>query len=1316
MSDTVPWAGISDPLSSSQITTMVSFSLFWVYCRDLGDDNSVVKAEAVKAYLRRICVDLPSADDWSTVMPEHQQCLMTTFGRISSSEKMLREAVGFLRQTAGYNQIKSAYAELVGIILSEQLDTNYVGQEDPGYFITQQSGVVVFSLFYQEIKRLETEERYALQRRVAKEIIDVFRGDAYSRIKLVYILLVLASGDEGRRAGQDQAGYIASLDDIDEEEVAGGVELRVTDELRAALEELARSLLEPQSPLPVLSMFCAEQLLTACAGATQKARENAELALVTSTENQILSDLYRERIRDTLSIRGGTLPSGAKAELIERVVRNTNTVQLGIFYHQGEFFFSEDVFLTVMFAAEIRSSVVEVNNTQRLDRSKLKVGLGRYFPESRFADFPDIRVLLAALDGNADADIITALIDAARQRPYLQELLGLPFPGLERCRDLLLQIIYDPKHGKLQNTPYRLQNMHRFSQQGLVDYLKVSLDKGAVLCLNVQGKMTPVSVLDALKANASSVPVYTALAIHEIALYATPDESYGLIYQAASIIEDQQEDAGAEIEALLVLLAAIRRPEGISVKNLGMFRSVTPQKLVRLFTDKLNFLADKKGKNTFRASVSTILAGLQRALQLSVSERDRLREDEARLLSVVAKGIRIGATLPPVGWFVPNTAAGEVIYTLDAQRAIFLATQFINFQEEGKYNQLAEIEDFPSGLLIGDIRWLTIAGLFLQGRIEGSMFFLEREMELPPFSPLVLKQWANFVRENATQDFVSLIGNNPLLKDVKNFLVRKDVQEVAQNVIEGLAVVSSKWPREIDKIQEMLQPAFPALLVFEDAIFYNELDFWTAIFKQRLARAQSVSDISVIITEMLPEEIFDAAGVDSYPVEGMSGADSATDNRDGVDGYETVVLFLGGNIPTFSQLSAKVLRETPSEIDIGWLYEKSKSFQPFFSLLVHLLRIHGVTLSDDSSVWLQKRLSYAPESNRVQGDTVSEDVLGFKVGIDPRRLNFFRIGTIPPIYYNTNYLLSEEEIVAVHLNSLLNPQMNYPYDAGFAQVDWFKLLSFGSLEAIRQILSQVLCCPFSDFPEKYPLAVGLGFKNTWRQVVEVMGAFLRVSMDSPDLLRDLFRSCFPKEQLGTPERVWFDHSLAVMLLMLLWIKSKRQSTYEDHLTYALAGLWHNLGMIEFGGAFDPAKGNLKGREHLFTEYLTHQRGGFAIFNAAWDQWFTNGDGSPRLRKAIGDVILYHHARPRNSAENSIIQEIDDLVAVSYIADSVVHATLSVMRVHAKGASFETIFDRMLINLSRSDSGKFHLPVKIRELFPAFCGLMKSAILQKAKAA
>ena len=1130
----------------------------------------------------------------------------------------------------------------------------------------------------------------------------------------MHLLLTLASAEEERAVDPDRARYIASLDDLDEADSATVATAPIfTEELKSALKETACSLLNPQVPLPDMSVHCAEQLNILFAGATNHARDQAEQSIVTSTDNASLSRYYQERMRDTLLVRGGKPPpSKALEDIIGWVVQNTNTTRIGIFYYQHTFFFSEEEYLTTVFSAKIHGAIATARGA-KLDRKELSVIMRRFLPETVLATSTEIAALVNALEGSgSDADLVNALIEAARQHSYLRALLDLPLPGLERCRSILLRILNNPKYDRPQTVPFRLQNMHRFSPQGLIDYLQSSLEKSVALYVMVQGKPSLVSVLDALKANLSAAPVYASLTAREIAFYATPDESYGLLHQAASLLEEQRGELPPTIDELLAIFVALRAPIGISKRSLGKLRTVTPQKLLHLFTEKLNSLQDKNERNLFRTNASTILAGLQKLIQSSLSNAEHLHTDDRKLLSIAAtKGVG-NASTPPVGWFVQKEF-GKVLYTLDAQMALSLTKRFLAAQEEEKYNQPADLGDFPVTLLIGDVRLLTITGLLLQKRNNDARYFLERENELPPFSPLALKQWSHFVLENATADTASIIRESLLLDSTQIVLAEKDVVAVAQHVIDNLSVVSSKWPKEISRIQELIQAETPLLLLFEEVIFYNELDFWAAILEKRITKAQSVSDLTMILRDLLPEESFDLS---HYLTEDGSDFIHAVDGADDSEGYETSIPFLNERVPTFSQISSKVLKESPTEVDMGWLYEQSRSFQPFFLLLVQLYRIHGITLPSESKEFLQRRLPHAIDSDRNQDSGEPEYTPLFTMDIDPRKLPLNRIGSIPPIYYDADYHLSEDEVIAAHLNSLLNPQTTYPYRAGFMQSDLIRLFSFGSLDAVRQMLAQALCCPFPEFPEQYPLATGLGLKNSWKQVLEIMGAFLRACNEYPELLKDLFRSCFPKEPPTQLERAWLDHSLAVMVLMVIWIKNKKHSYHEDHLTYALAGLWHNLGMIEFGGAFDPAKGNLKGKEDLFNEYLSHQRIGFDIFNAAWERWFPNDSSASKQKKAIGNVILYHHVKPRNSTENAIVQEIDELVAAAYIADSVAHATMSVLHIHVKGANFETIFERMLVNLSRSDGNKFHLPIKIREIFPTFCHLLKSVILQKARAA
>ncbi|CAK0741734.1 hypothetical protein CCP3SC1_120015 [Gammaproteobacteria bacterium] len=1299
--DTIVWAGISVPLHSAQITVMASFGLYWMYCQDPQTEESISKAEAVKSYILRICADLPLEDYWAAILPEHQQALLISFGQISSSGKTLRDAVGFFKKTTDYTFIKTIYSQVASIITNEKLATPSLTTSEIGYFITLQSGATKFSLFTQEIQQLREEERRTLQKEEVRTIVEIFRKDPYSRIRLVYILMALASVDGDEHAHSAPPGYITDLDELDKEESPEEIEPIFGDELKNALVEFSKHLLDPQTPLPEISPYCARQLFDIFSGVTEKAKNKAELMLVASTNNEFLSRFYKNGINDEIKIKNRK--SSLPRELILQTVRVTNVIQIGIFFYENQFLFSEEALLRTIFSSEIKEIIGATKSASEFEPEKLRNIIEKYFPGTNDTD---LRAIILAIDNGSEAELIGSLIESIRQRPYLQELLDLPLPSLRRCKSILVSVLADPQYQRIPNQSFRLQRVNRFSPQGLIDYLQMYLENATAFYLNVKGKVTAVSVFDALKANASSTPVYASLTASEIASYATTDEAYGLINQAASLIKGHQEEPLPDIDTLLSLLAMIRSPFGISEKKLNKFRSVTPPKFLKLFTEKLNLLSSVNEKNAFKLNVSTVLTELHKNIRSSLSDKKNLGPDDEQLL-FDATPSSFHNMQPPVGWFV-HDKTGEVIYTLNAQKALSLARLFTDLQEENEYNQPIDLEDFPAGLVGGDIRLLTVAGLLVHGKVDDAKYIFEKSGGIPPFSTLALKQWSNFVLESPSHDAKEIVDNDYSLRPMQKLLGRRDISAVARHVAESLSAISPLWPKEIDKIQKALRTTTPQLLIFANKVFYNEFDFWAAVWERRLAKAQSIKDISIIIEEMFPDGFSDPdenaldADIDSIPV---------TNILQDSERLEESARFFKGNVPTAYQISDRILKQNLSEIDMGWIYERSRSFLPLFHLLTHLFRVNGVTLPPEINVFLQRGLTSSAESNAPSSGLTPTDPQTFQVSIDPRRLPIHQGMALPPIYYNANYRLSEEEITSTYLNNLLNPQTSYPYDAVFTKVDFLRLFSLGSLDAIRQLLSQVLCCPFPDFPARYPLATRLGLNNTWEQTVDVMGAFLKATNNNPDLLMDVFRSCFPQEPPDQLEKAWLYHSLAVMILMLFWARNKKLSQ-EEHLTYALAGLWHNLGMIEFGGAFSPNRGGLRGGEALFNEYLTHQKNGSDIFNSAWERWFPNGDGALKQKEAINQVILYHHVKPRTPIEISILQKPDDIVAVSYIANSITHATLSVMYVHAKGAGFETTLDNMLTKLARSDSAKFHLPAKIRELFPNFCGLIRTIVSSK----
>ncbi len=1287
MSDAVLWPGISRYLSTQQVSTMVSFGLYWMYCQDSVEETSLSKAKAVQSCIQRICSEPPTAEDWERLPLEHQHAILSAFRAISSSETMLREAVGFFKRTNHYTQIKHTYAQAVNTILADDAVSTPCEQGEIGHFIVLRSGIVKFSLFYHEIKKLESEERIVVQEQAAKETITLLEGTPYSRIQLAYMAMAIATDTDESLEAPVKSKYIASLDDLDEPETSVRALPVMTDELRAALKEMAWNALDPKYVLPEMSTYCAALFTKIFSETHRNAKEEAERAIVASTGNTFLSNYYQERINDSLLITNDqhSIPQ-VKEELIAQVANVSHTAQIGIFYYQNTFFFSEDVFLVSVFSYEIAGTINDASNRQRFDRKKLRSVMSQYFPETNVYD--DIRTLILALDNHSDAEFLPAVIESVRRRPYLETLLDLPIPTLERCKPVLMRVVRDAKHTTLQTAYTRSQVFQRFSPQGLIDYLQVSLEKATPLYVNVLGKITQVSILDALKACVSSNPVYASLNPQEIALYATPDEAYGLLHKVASLLSDKKEDTHTSFDTLFAILSSLRKTGCASEKDIVLFRSILPQKLMRLLTDKITAFEGLQERNTYKTTVLTVLTGLQRMVQSSLSEKECLCSEDINLLSVADQAILSNIALP-VGWLMKDKS-GELLYTLEAQKALSLAKSFVH----EKYNQLVDLGDFQTDLLVGDIRWITLAGLFLQRNMLAAKPFLAHDAAIPPFSPLALKKWSLFVLENATQDLITALHNHPLL----TLLAKKDIVAVTRQVIESLSVVSTEWPKEINRIQESLRTTTPHLLVVWDTVFYNEVDFWTAIFERRLTKARSMRDLSSILSEMLPD-----------------GSLDVTDTLEDQDAYTesemVFVPFLNSDIPTFLHIAGKILKDSPSEIDMGWVYEKTRTFRPFLLLLKHLFRIHGFILTPESIAFLQNRLSKPEESHDLRVNVLPEGVVSFRMGIDPRMLEIDRLASAPPIYYSSTYCLSEGEIIAAYLNNLLNPQESYPYEAAFSEVDWFKLFSWGSLEAIRQIVSQVLCAPFPEFPEKYPLSTGLGYKDSWRQILEIMNAFLEMVHEHPERLLELFRSCFPKNPEEQPERAWLDHALAVMAMMIFWSRHKKLSR-EDQLIYALSGLWHDLGMIDFGGALTPSRASLKENNLWFNEYLTHQKVGADLFTAAWERWFPQHDGVHRHKKSICDVILYHHVKPRNSTENAIIQAIDEMPAICYMANSVADATTSVMYIHLKGAGFETILEKMLANLLRSDGGKFHIPVKIRELFPAFCALIKNIVLQK----
>jgi len=1302
--DRMLWAGIKVPLQRIQIAVMASFGLYWIYCKDPETEEEISKSEIIKAYILRICTEVPAVTDLSTVLPEYQQIILSAFGNVSSSEKTLKELVGFFKKITNYSQIKSAYSQVVNVLLNEEMETSPSNKADLGYFVTLRSGTIIYSLFPQEVQRLKDEELKELREKETNESINVFITDTYSRIKLVHILISISLIDRNKSV---RPAHIVNLDDVDETEKLDNIELLFSDRLRTDIKEMAIGLLSHKAILPEISIYCARKLTEIFSRTTEKERKDAELLVTMSTDNPFLSNYYRKKIKDEFLIENGTFSHfSIKEELIVRVSHASGTIHMGIFFHEGRFYFSEDKFLEFIFTSEIRNTVSIIKNTKKLDQQKLKFILKKYFSETNeSSDFDDIRAIISAIDNRSDADLVGALMVSARQRSYMRELLDLPLPSLERCRSILILILKDPKYSKIPIQPFKLQKMQKFSHQGFIDYLKEYSRNVPLLYLNIKGRITAVSVFDALKANASSIPVYASLNSNEIASYATPDEAYGLINQAACLIKNLQKDPiTPNIDTLLVFLTAIKNPFGISEKDLNNFRSVTSQEFISLFTNRLNSLTDNNEKLIFRSNSLSVLAELQKTIRSSLLDKEKLDAHNLQLLANAAPNSLRG-TAVPVGWFVYDKT-GNVIYTLNSQKALYLAKIFYDSQEEEKYNKQVDIEGFPAGLMSGDIRLLTAVVLFSNGKINDAKKILNQNSDLPQFSPLALKQWSGFVFDKF-KDINNIIDSDSLLTSLqKQFYAKKDISTIAKGVIESLSAVSSVWPKMISMIQASIQTTIPNLLILEGVNFYNEFDFWKYVWEKRITDAQSMNEVSLIVEEMLPEELVRPSG--NYLESDLVYATNGYSDAEGLNNFAP---FMKGNVPSSRQTLERIWNKKSSELDIGWVYERSKTFTPFFFLFTNLLRINGVYLSPEINRFLQEGLSSTANSNTPSVDLAAVGQNIFHMGIDPRRIPINRIDLIPQIYYNTNYCLSEEEIISTYLNNLLNPQERYPYDALFDKVDLFKLFSLGSIDAVFQILSQILCSLFADFPEKYPLAIRLGLNNTWEQIAGAVSSFVKATNDHPDLLVELFRSCFPQEAPGQAEKSWLFHSIAVMILMLLWAKNKKQS-HEEQIVYAMAGLWHDIGLIDFGGAFDSKRKTLRGLDPLFNEYLTHQKIGMETFNIACEKWlFLN---SQITKEAISKVMQYHHLKPRSAMENSIIQGLDDIVIVSYVADSVTHATANVMQIHAKGVSFEMALEGMLTKLSRNDSGKFHLPARIKEIFPNFCSIIRTTMSSRAR--